>query len=154
MEFVLTVVFLLLGVLFLVVEIALIPGFGVVGILGILSFIASVVYAFVMLGVMAGWITLAIVVLSVVLLIMWAVYGSSLKRLALKKNIDSSVKDPAVDALTVGAEGVAITRLALVGEADFDGLQLEVASAEGLIDEGTPVRVFRITESAIFVKRR
>ena len=154
MDLVLTAVFVLLGVLLLVVEVALIPGFGVVGIMGILSFITSVVYAFNVLGVLAGWVTLAIVVLSVVLLIMWAAYGSSLKRLALKENINSTVKDPVAGTLTIGTEGVALTRLALVGEADFGGSQLEVISAEGLIDEGTQVRVSRITESAIFVKRK
>ena len=154
MDLVLTAVFVLLGVLLLVVEVALIPGFGVVGIMGILSFITSVVYAFTILGVLAGWVTLAIVVLSVVLLIMWAAYGSSLKRLALKENINSTVKDPVAGTLVIGSEGVALTRLALVGEADFGGSQLEVISAEGLIDEGTQVRVSRITESAIFVKRK
>ena len=154
MELVLTAVFVLLGVLLLVVEVALIPGFGVVGIMGVLSFITSVVYAFNVLGVLAGWVTLAIVVLSVVLLIMWAAYGSSLKRLALKENINSTVKDPVAGTLVIGSEGVALTRLALVGEADFGGSQLEVISAEGLIDEGTQVRVSRITESAIFVKRK
>lgn len=154
MELVLTAVFVLLGVLLLVVEVALIPGFGVVGIMGVLSFIVSVVYAFTVLGVLAGWVTLAIVVLSVVLLIMWAAYGSSLKRLALKENINSTVKDPVAGTLAIGTEGIALTRLALVGEADFGGSQLEVISAEGLIDEGTQVRVSRITESAIFVKRK
>ena len=154
MELVLTAVFLFLGALLLVVEVALIPGFGIIGILGICSFVTSIAYAFAVLGAIAGWVTLGIVVTLVVLFIMWAVYGKSLKRLALKKNIDSTLENPFARTLVVGAEGVAITRLALVGEAEFNGSQLEVVSADGLIDAGTQVFVSRMTESAIFVKRK
>ena len=154
MELVLTVVFLFLGALLLVVEVALIPGFGIIGILGICSFVTSIAYAFAVLGVIAGWVTLGIVVALVVLFIMWAVYGKSLKRLALSKNIDSTLKNPLASALAVGEEGVSVTRLALVGEAEFNGSQLEVVSADGLIDAGTRVFVSRVTESAIFVKRK
>ena len=154
MELLVIAVLLLLGVLLLVVEIALIPGFGVTGILGICSLVASVTYAFIVLGVLAGWAAFGIVVALVVLLVMWAVYGKSLKKLALNKNIDSTLKNPIASALAVGEEGVTVTRLALVGEAEFNGSQLEVVSADGLIDAGTEVFVSRITESAIFVKRK
>ena len=80
----LTAIFVLLGVLLLVVEVALIPGFGVVGIMGILSFITSVVYAFTVLGVLAGWVTLAIVVLSVVLLIISMVKKTALQDMTFR----------------------------------------------------------------------
>ncbi len=154
MELVIIGVFVLLGVLLLAVEVALIPGFGLVGVTGVASLVAAVVYAFTVLGVLAGWVVLGIVVVAIVLFVSWAVSGKTFRRVALKKSIDSSTKNPLVDTLKVGDEGVALTRLALVGEADFAGRQLEVTSAMGFIDEGESVYVARITEDTVFVKRK
>ena len=84
---------------------------------------------------------------------MWALYGNSLDRLALKKKIDSSVKDGEVKKLKVGDRGVAKTRLALVGEAYFGGEVIEVKSEMGLINENEKIEIVRITGDAVFVER-
>ena len=57
MDIVITVVMVLLAALLLTVEVVLIPGFGVTGILGMLAMAGSVFYAFFALGYVAGWIT-------------------------------------------------------------------------------------------------
>ncbi len=154
MELFLVSLFVFLGALLLLVEVALVPGLGLTGILGVVSFIVSVAYAFVVLGATAGWVTFLAVLALVVFFILWSVYGKPFKRLALKTNIESTVKAPDAAAVAVGDEGVALTRLALVGEADFGKVQIDVTSADGFIDEGAAVYVSRITESTIFVKRK
>ena len=55
---------IVLGTVLLVAEIALIPGFGVSGIAGIGAMIGSAVYAFMQLGEIAGWVTIAIVIVA------------------------------------------------------------------------------------------
>lgn len=154
MELVIIAVFILLGILFLAVEVALIPGFGFVGFLGVAFFVLSVAYAFVTMGALAGWVALGLVVAAVVLLVLWAVYGKTFKRLALQKSIVSSTKNPLSASIKPGDEGVALSRLALVGEADFGGLQLEVSSACGFIDEGEAVCVARIADGTVYVRRK
>ncbi|MBQ8256770.1 MAG: NfeD family protein [Bacteroidaceae bacterium] len=154
MELFLVSLFVFLGALLLLVEVALVPGLGLTGILGVVSFIVSVAYAFVVLGATAGWVTFLAVLALVVFFILWSVYGKPFKRLALKTNIESTVKAPDAAAVAVGDEGVALTRLALVGAADFGKVQIDVTSADGFIDEGAAVYVSRITESTIFVKRK
>ena len=67
-----------LGSVLLVAEIALIPGLGLTGILGVGAMLASVVYAFITIGDIAGWITILIVITISVALILWAIYGKSL----------------------------------------------------------------------------
>ncbi len=153
MELFLTIILVAFGVLLLLVEIALIPGFGLTGIMGVASFLASIIYAFVIMGPFAGWVTLLSVLVLLALLVLWAVRGKPFKKLALKANIDSTLKVPEAAAVAVGDEGVAVTRLALVGEVDFGNVRLDVVSDDGLIDEGTAVRVSRIKESAVFVKK-
>ena len=51
-------------------------------------------------------------------------------------------------------EGVAITRLALIGNADIGGRTVEVKSADGFLDEGTPVVVVRVEDAQITVKKK
>ena len=99
MEIAITIILVLLATVLLTVEVALIPGFGVAGILGVLSMLASVFYAFFVVGNVAGWITIIVSGLICVSLFLWALYGKSLDRLALKKNIDSNVKGDELDKI-------------------------------------------------------
>ncbi|MBQ3539312.1 MAG: NfeD family protein [Bacteroidaceae bacterium] len=153
MELLIIILLLLLGIVLLSIEIALIPGIGVTGIFGVISLIASICYAFVTLGNVAGWTTALIAVAAGVLMFMWAVYGKSIDKVALNKKIDSKVENPELDVLKVGDTGVAITRLALIGEAEFNGALTEVKSSGGFIDEGAQIVVERITDKIIYVKK-
>lgn len=144
---------MLLAILLLVVEVALIPGFGFAGVLGVLMLVASVFYAFFALGYVAGWVAVVTAVIVCVSLFLWALYGKSLDRLALKKRIDSSVKAGDVKKLKVGDRGVAKTRLALIGEAYFGGEIVEVKSELGFIDENEEIEIVRISGDAVFVEK-
>ena len=153
MEIAITIILVLLATVLLTVEVALIPGFGVAGILGVLSMLASVFYAFFVVGNVAGWITIIVSGLICVSLFLWALYGKSLDRLALKKNIDSNVKGDELDKIKVGDRGVAKTRLALIGEANINGEVVEVKSEMGFINENEEVVVIRISGGTIYVEK-
>ena len=140
-----------LGSVLLVAEIALIPGLGLTGILGVGAMLASVVYAFMTIGDIAGWITILIVITISVALILWAIYGKSLDNVALKKNIDSTVNEQDMSLFSVGDRGVTRTRLALIGEALINGKVVEVKSEDGFIDEREEIEVTRISGDSIFV---
>ena len=53
--------------------------------------------------------------------------------------------------MKVGAEGKALTRLALVGNAEINGKQVEVKSSGDFIDPGTPIVVTAVSEASITV---
>ena len=146
-------VLIVLGSVLLVAEIALIPGLGLTGIIGTGAMLASVAYAFMTVGSIAGWITIAIVITISVALILWAIYGTSLDKVALKKNIDSTVANEETATVKVGDVGVAVTRLALIGEAQFGDSIVEVTSCGGFIDEKASVVVKRIAGSVIYVDK-
>lgn len=152
MELFIIALLIVLGAVFLVAEIALIPGFGLTGFLGIGAMIGSVVYAFMQMGEIAGWITIAIVIVVAVTLILWAIYGKSLDNVALKENIVSTVADGGVSKIAVGDKGIAVTRLALIGEAKFGDDIVEVTSCDGFIDEKSNVVVTRIASGVIYVE--
>lgn len=152
MEYFITALIVLLATVLLVVEILFIPGVGLAGIMGTLSMIASVFYAFFIIGDVAGWITLLIVSLICISLFLWALYGNSLDKVALKKNIDSTVREVEMKNFAVGDRGVTKTRLALIGEAEINGYAVEVKSEGAFINEGTEIEIVRISGDSLFVK--
>ena len=153
MELFITGLIIAIGTLLLVTEVAFIPGFGVTGFLGIAAMLGSIVYSFQSIGELAGWITVAIIILIIVTLILWAIYGKSLDKVALKKNIDSTVADENTTDVKVGDKGCTITRLALIGEAQFGDNILEVTSCDGFIDEKEEIQVRRISAGVIYVAK-
>ena len=152
MDYVITALIVLFATVLLFVEVMLIPGFGFTGILGLLSMIGAISYSFFLIGNIAGWITLLVACAICVGIFLWALYGKSLDKLALKKNIDSTVKEDEIKKFAVGDKGVTRTRLALIGEAEINGNIVEVKSESGLVDEGVPVEVVRLSEDTVFVK--
>lgn len=151
MDFFVVTLLVFIGCILLVLEVALLPGFGITGIAGAAAMLGSVAYAFFFVGQAAGWCTLGIVLASLSALIVWAIKGKSIDRLALKKSIDSTVKDSDT-VVKAGERGVSITRLALTGEALFGDNVFEVSSVDGFIDEKVPVEVVRVQGGAIYVK--
>lgn len=153
MEIAVVAFLLLLAAVLLVVEVCFIPGFGLSGIMGFLSMAGAVLYAFFEIGNVAGWITLLLSGVICVALVIWALYGKSLDKVALKKNINSTVQLVDVKNFNVGDCGVARTRLALIGEAEINGVIIEVKSENGFIDEGDKVVITRIAGASLFVKK-
>lgn len=151
MELFVIALLIALGTVLLIAEIALIPGFGVAGFTGIGAMIGSAVYAFMQIGEIAGWITIAIVVVVSIALILWVIYGKSIDNVALKENISSTVADESDSDIKVGDKGVTVTRLALIGEAKFGDNIIEVSSGDGFIDEKCEVVVIRIAAGVIYV---
>ncbi len=144
---------LLVALVLLLVDLFLIPGTGFASVLAAGCVVFAVYYAFDTLGMLAGLATLALAGIGGVLAVMRFMRSKTLDRVALKKNIDSTVDRTAAKSLRVGDKGKTVTRLALIGNADFDGKIVEVKSADGFMDAQTPVTVIRVSDSLIEVVR-
>ena len=153
MDILITAVLVVFATVMLVVEVVFIPGFGFTGLMGMLSMIGSVLYAFMFLGSAAGWITLLVAVLVCIALFLWALYGNSLDKMALKKNIKSKVNELDMTQFAVGDRGVTRTRLALIGEALIKGEVVEVKSEGGFINEREEIEIIRISGDSLFVAK-
>ena len=100
-----------------------------------------------------GWVLIASIIFCS-LLGVWAARSKFLEKYWLQKSIDSTAATTEQLSVKVGEEGTSITRLALIGNADINGNVIEVKSADGFIDEGTPIVVVRVEEAQITVKRK
>ena len=149
------IILIAVGLLLLLVETLLIPGFAVTGILGIASLGAACWLAFARLGTTAGIIVTVICILLAAALLVWVLRSSTWKKATLNTNIDAKV-DVNADQKTVavGTKGTAVTRLAPMGMVRFeDGSKAEVNSLDGFIDPGAEVVVDSINGEKIFIKK-
>lgn len=153
MDILITVLLVAFATIMLVLEVIFIPGFGFTGVLGMLSMIGSVFYAFIQIGTAAGWITLLVCVLVCISLFLSALYGNSLDKMALKKNIKSKANELDMSQFKVGDHGVARTRLALIGEALINGQIVEVKSEGGFINENEEIEIIRVSGNSLFVAK-
>ena len=79
--------------------------------------------------------------------------SKTVDKLSLKKTIDYRPEPLKGLNLKVGEQGVALTRLALIGNAEFKGNIIEVRSCDGFIDEKCQIQVERIMDGIVFVKK-
>lgn len=153
LDIIIIIALIIVALVLMVVEMLLIPGFGIAGLGAIGAFGYANYYAFTELGNLAGFITLTLTLFLAIVIIVFVLRSRSMDKLALNKNIDSTVANEASKAVRVGDTGVTITRLALIGNALINDSIIEVKSCDGFLDENTPIIVERIVENVIMVKK-
>lgn len=146
----LVVTLILFGLVLMFIEIMLIPGVGVAGILGVASMAASSVYAFVEVGATTGYVVTGINAVLLILLMVLALRAKTWERFSLKTKIEAKAVVPE-QTLAVGDRGKAMTRLAPMGSVRFGDKVLEVTAYDSIIDAGQEVEVVFIDDNKVFV---
>lgn len=154
-----------MGTLFTFVEVFLLPGFGVTGVMGLLSFFAGIGYAIYLATVTHSISTLAatIFVLSSMILAPGAIYllGRVLKdsplskKFFLEETLDSEKGYTGANddlLLLYGELGETMTPLTPSGSAMIRGEKVSVVSEEGYIDKGRTIEVTNIEDNSVYVK--
>lgn len=162
----------IVGLGLLLLEIFVVPGFGVTGISGIILMVAALVltmtfnigfdFSFSAPELFIEYLFLVIAAcFAGFLLSLWlgkklitadTRYGS----LALKTNMDTDKGFVAQDmqlAQYVGKKGIASTLLRPVGKVEIDGEYLDATSEVGFIDKGEDIVVTRFENAQLFVKK-
>lgn len=165
------IIIIIAGLILIAIELFVTPGFGVLGILGLvavgvgltLTMIDNWVFEFkgpfpwnrilvpVALVSVTGLLSLSFIIFSVHMLFPTRVFN----RIALRTNLETNngfVGVPTLDDLAVGQEGVAFTDLRPSGKVTIGGRWVEARAAIGYISKGTRVKVVRIEGGAIFVE--
>ena len=153
MDILIIIVLIIAAVVLFSVELFVIPGISVAGFPAGGCIIFANYYAFTYLGTTGGFITLGISAIACIGSLVLFMRSKTLDKIALKKNITSKVDRTAEDQVKVGDTGVAFTRLALIGNAEFNGNIVEVKSMDGFLNEKTPIIVSRITDGVIMVEK-
>ncbi len=150
----LIITLIILGLILIAIELLIIPGFGLAGILGLLSIVGAVVLSFTNYGQSTGLIVMGSVILLLSLGTWLVLRSGTWRRLTLNESISSKVDSrPSEKGLEKGTSGIALSRLAPAGKARFGNNDTEVHSQEGIIPSGSKIEITRIEESKIFVRQ-
>lgn len=152
MDITLVIVFMLLGIIFFLLEIFFLPGISVGGVAGVLFVGASIWYAFSHLGATAGMITIGGGVVAMGLAI-WAFLRSrALDKMSLNTQLEGKVDALNGIALSVGDKGVTVSRLAPIGKVRFGTEVVESKSLDGFIDQAVEVEIVEVSTFGVLVR--
>jgi membrane-bound serine protease (ClpP class) len=146
----------LLGVIGILLELHVVPGHGVSGILGMIALVSAVVLAFgfAFFFVAAQAISIAIVLSAIFFALSTRVFPESafMKRIVL-----SAAQGPEYVASLdhrelLGQRGHATSFLRPAGVASFGGQRVDVLTEGDFVSAGSPIRVTRVEGARIFVQ--
>ena len=116
---------ILLGIVFLLAEIFLLPGITVSGIAGFIFLVGGITYAYMYMGVVAGNLALLISVFLLLGSILYFIKSKSLRRISLTTNIDAKVDTSDLKKISVGDVGITQSRLNPIGKVFINNLTVE-----------------------------
>lgn len=156
MDFLIPIALVLVGVGLIIAEVYIVPGFNVIGILGFLTIIFAIGYAFSETGTAGGVATAAgsLVLSGGAFYVMWR--SGAWERFVLAANLradDALVQRESEDrARYLGRVGVAMTPLRPTGVAEVDGVRIEVVTEGDFIAAGSRIRVVAMDRRRYFVR--
>lgn len=146
------IILIVVGILMLLLEILVIPGSGVAGIVGFGLMVAGIWMAYTREGTQAGHITLAVTLGVNLVGLLIALRSKTWNRAMLKSKIAGKVRKIDHVELKVGDLGKTISRCAPMGKAVFQDRFFEVSAYSEFIDQETEIEILKISGNKIFVK--
>jgi membrane-bound ClpP family serine protease len=145
-------ILLFLGFLLILIEILILPGTNVAGIIGLGMVLAGIYFSYKDIGTPIAHFVLAGSVVFLVGSLVLALRSKTWERLSLKKNIDGKVENVKEDAVKPGDVGIAISRLAPMGTVMINDETYEAKAGHSFVDPKTPVTVVKVSGNQIIVK--
>ena len=156
MEALIPIVCILAGLLLIAVEVYLIPGFNVIGILGALLIIFAVGYSYSESGLFGGTIALSGTLASgiVLFMILWrsGAWDRFILSTTLKTEADAASRRSDARARYLGKTGIAVTPLRPTGIAQIEGERIEVSTEGEFIAVGSQIRIVAMDRRRFFAR--
>jgi len=127
MTVIIIVTVLALGLILLFTEVAIVPGFGVAGVLGVMALGAGAVAAWTELGPFWGGITAGVSVVAAVAMLFWLPRSRAARRVVLDHSQANAVSQTDKSAL-VGRRGISVTPLRPTGRVRFGREEVDVVT--------------------------
>ncbi len=146
------IILILVGILMMLIEILVIPGSGVAGIIGFGLMVAGIWLAYVEEGSMSGHITLVITLGASLIGLLISLRSKTWKKAMLSTEINSKVRTIDPEKLLVGDKGTTVSRCAPMGKALFHDKFYEVSAYSDFIDQEKEIEIIKISGNKIFIK--
>jgi len=151
MSWLLIIMLIVLGVLFLLLEILVIPGTTFAGIVGFVLVFVGLWQAYASKGIVEGHITLAATLVVTVITLYYSFKAGTWKRMALKTSIDSKMDQLDGIVIKEGDTGTSVSRLAPMGKALINNDIVEVHTYGEFIDQEKEIIVLSVKDNKIIV---
>lgn len=142
---------LVVGLLLLFTEVAVVPGFGVAGVLGVLALGAGAVAAWTELGPLWGGVTAGVSLVASVVMLVWLPKSRAGRKMVLEHNHAEAVSQEDRTAL-VGRRGVTVTPLRPIGRVRFGTEEVDVMTEGEYIDSDREVEVMTVEGPRVVVR--
>jgi len=147
---------LILGFVLVLLEIFVIPGFNIFGIIGFLTVCAGVGHAYLNMGFGAAVTVAGVGLVGTVVLVRLMIQARAWKRLVLESDTSRAAGydsvEPGREDL-VGQQGEALTALRPAGRAQFGERVVDVVSEGGFVKRGERVEVLQVVGNRVVVHR-
>ena len=155
MDILIPVLFITVGFLLIIVEVYLIPGFNVVGILGFLLIVFAIGYMYTEISPFGGSVALIGSVIGGVLIYYMLWKSGAWERFILATSLgedqDAERAGNEQRKRFLGRRGVAVTSLRPTGYVDIDGERVEVVTRGEFISVGSNIRIVAMKDRFRFV---
>lgn len=142
---------LVLGLILLFAEVAIVPGFGVAGILGVLALGAGAVAAWTELGPVWGGVTGVTSLFAAVIMLVWLPKSRAGKKIVLQHNHADAASQEDRSSL-VGRRGMTVTPLRPIGRVRFGADEVDVITEGEYIDSDQEVEVMVVEGARVVVR--
>lgn len=156
MELLVPIALIVVGLALIAVEVTLVPGFNVIGVLGVLGAGVGVVYAFMAFGLTGGLVALAgtLVGGGGLFWMLWesGAWNRFVLTDTLRRDADADAAEDTRRAHLLGKQGTALTPLRPSGVAEIDGARVEVETEGSFVAAGSEVRVVAMDRRRFIVR--
>ncbi len=143
---------ILIGLVLIIIEIVVIPGTTVVGIVGTMMMIGGVYWMYADYGMTAGNIALVVTFVSSIGAIYFALKSKAWKRFSLNSSLQGRANLIDNEKIVVGGEGVTLSKLRPMGSILVNGMKVEAQSEGEAIEENKNIIILKIIANKIIVK--
>lgn len=154
MSLTLIIILIVAGLLFLLLEVMVIPGTTVVGVAGFALIAFSVYESYHVFGTPTGHFILLGTIFFAILTIYLSLKSKTWNRIMLKTEVDGRVNEIDENVVKAGDSGITVSRLSPSGKAIINDEYFEVHTNGEFIDQETEVVVTQLFDNKIFVKRK
>ena len=142
---------LVLGLVLLFVEVAIIPGFGVAGALGLLALAAGAIAAWTELGPLWGGVTGGVSVVATGAMLYWLPKSRLGRKMVLEHSQAEAISQKDRSEL-VGRRGITVTPLRPIGRVRFGSDEVDVMTEGEYVDSNQEVEVMSVEGTRVVVR--
>ena len=151
-EWVTVISLVVIGILFIVLEVIFVPGTTVVGILGLASLLGGVYFGFSYFGATTGGIIFGLSAVVSAGSLIYAFRSGAWEKFSLKNVNKAKYNEGITLDLANGDEGVTTSVLRPIGKAEIQSKEFEVKTQGNYLGSGVAIKIIKIDGNNIFVE--